>query len=66
MLVALKFTGVCGAAAYFVFVEEKVEHIHHDITHGNKAMIKVLFGATATIITGLLSTIIVVVMNLPT
>jgi|TARA_B100000780_G_scaffold265905_1_gene221703 tetrahydromethanopterin S-methyltransferase subunit G len=47
-------------------IEEKVEHIHHDITHGNKAMIKVLFGATATIITGLLSTIIVVVMNLPT
>jgi|TARA_B110000261_G_C12990066_1_gene319925 tetrahydromethanopterin S-methyltransferase subunit G len=47
-------------------IEEKVEHIHHDITHGNKAMIKVLFGATATIVTGLLSTIIVVIMNLPT
>ena len=47
-------------------IEEKVEHIHHDITHGNKAMIKVLFGATATIINGLLSIIIVVVMNLPT
>tara|TARA_Y200000002_G_C22658923_1_gene654796 strand:+ start:564 stop:806 length:243 start_codon:yes stop_codon:yes gene_type:complete len=46
-------------------IEEKVEHIHHDITHGNKAMIKVLFGATATIVTGLLSTIIVVIMNLP-
>ena len=47
-------------------IEEKVEHIHHDITHGNKAMIKVLFGATATIVTGLLSTIIVVIINLPT
>ena len=47
-------------------IEEKVEHIHDDITHGNKAMIKVLFGATATIVTGLLSTIIVVIMNLPT
>ncbi len=47
-------------------IEEKVEHIHHDITHGNKAMLKVLFGATATIVTGLLSTIIVVIMNLPT
>ena len=22
-------------------IEEKVEHIHHDITHGNKTMIKV-------------------------
>jgi|TARA_B100000925_G_scaffold198712_1_gene150486 tetrahydromethanopterin S-methyltransferase subunit G len=46
-------------------IEEKVEHIHHDITHGNKTMIKVMFGATATIITGLLSTIIVVINNFP-
>ena len=47
-------------------IEAKVEHIHTDIVHGNKSMIKVLFGATATIVTGLLSTIIVVIMNLPT
>ena len=46
-------------------IEEKVEHIHHDITHGNKTMIKVMFGATATIITGLASTIIVVISNFP-
>ena len=46
-------------------IEEKVEHIHHDITHGNKAMMKVMFGATATIITGLLSTIVVVINNIP-
>ena len=47
-------------------IEEKVEHIHHDITHGNKTMIKVMFGATATIITGLASTIIIVITNFPT
>jgi|TARA_E500000081_G_C5908665_1_gene251056 tetrahydromethanopterin S-methyltransferase subunit G len=46
-------------------IEEKVEHIHHDITHGNKTMIKVMFGATATIITGLASTIIIVITNFP-
>ena len=46
-------------------IEEKVEHIHHDITHGNKTMIKVMFGATATIITGVLSTIIIVINNIP-
>ncbi len=47
-------------------IEEKVEHIHQDITHGNKTMIKVMFGATATIITGLASTIIVVITNFQT
>ena len=31
-------------------IEEKVEHIHHDITHGNKTMIKVMFGATAILL----------------
>ena len=31
-------------------IEEKVEHIHHDITHGNKTMIKVMFGATALLL----------------
>ena len=46
-------------------IAEKVEHNHHDITHGNKTMIKVMFGATATIITGLASTIIVVISNFP-
>lgn len=46
-------------------IEEKVEHIHQDITHGNKTMIKVMFGATATIITGLASTIIIVITNFP-
>ena len=36
-------------------IEEKVEDIHDDITSGNKSMVKVLIGATGTIIAGLLS-----------
>ena len=44
-------------------IEKKVEHNHSDITHGNKAMIKVLVGATGTIIAGLLSTIVVILIN---
>ena len=46
-------------------IETKVEHIHSDMVEGQKSMTKVLIGATATIVTGLLSTIIVVIMNLP-
>ena len=44
-------------------IEEKVEHIHNDITHGNKSMIKVIIGASGTIVAGLLSTIIVILIN---
>jgi tetrahydromethanopterin S-methyltransferase subunit G len=44
-------------------IEEKVEHIHNDITHGNKSMIKVVVGAAGTIVAGLLSTIIVILIN---
>jgi len=44
-------------------IEDKVEEIHEDISSGNKAMIKVLVGAAGTIIAGLLSTIIVVLIN---
>lgn len=44
-------------------IEEKVEHIHSDIVHGNKAMFKVLVGATGTIVAGLLSTIVVILIN---
>ena len=44
-------------------VETKLEHVHQDITHGNKSMVKVIIGATGTIIAGLLSTIIVILMN---
>lgn len=44
-------------------IEEKVEHIHSDITHGNKSMIKVIIGATGTIVAGLLSTIVVLLVT---
>ena len=44
-------------------IEEKVEHIHKDITAGQQSMKKVLIGATGTIIAGLLSTIVVILMN---
>lgn len=44
-------------------IEEKVEHIHSDIVHGNKAMIKVLIGTAGTIVAGLLSTIIVLLIQ---
>jgi len=44
-------------------IEQKVEHIHEDIQHGNKSMIKVIVGASGTIVAGLLSTIIVILIN---
>ena len=45
-------------------IETKVEHIHSDITNGNKSMIKVIIGATGTIVAGLLSMIVVILLNL--
>ena len=44
-------------------IEEKVEHIHQDIVHGNNTMIKVLVGTAGTIIAGLLSTVVIVLMQ---
>tara|TARA_B110000240_G_scaffold191963_1_gene235336 strand:- start:275 stop:505 length:231 start_codon:yes stop_codon:yes gene_type:complete len=44
-------------------IEEKVEHIHTDIVHGNKAMMKVLIGTAGTIVAGLLSTIVVILIQ---
>lgn len=44
-------------------IEEKVEHVHDDIVHGNKAMMKVLITAAGTVVAGLLSTIIVILVN---
>ncbi len=44
-------------------IEGKVQKIHEEVSNGNKAMIKVLVGAAGTIIAGLLSTIIVVLIN---
>ena len=44
-------------------VESKMDQIHTDIKDGNNSLIKVLIGAAATIIAGLLSTLIVMLMN---
>lgn len=44
-------------------IEEKVEDIHNDIRSGNQSMIKVLIGAAGTIVAGLLSTIVVILMQ---
>jgi SMC interacting uncharacterized protein involved in chromosome segregation len=44
-------------------VEIKMDHIHQDIQNGNKSLIKVVIGATGTIVAGLLSTIVVLLIN---
>jgi len=44
-------------------IEEKVERIHEDIVHGNNTMIKVLIGTDGTIISGLLATVVVIIMQ---
>ena len=44
-------------------LEEKVDNIHTDIQAGNASMIKVLVGAAGTIVAGLLSTIVVILMQ---
>ena len=44
-------------------VENKLEDVHSDIQTGNKSLIKVLVGATGTIVAGLLSTIVVILIN---
>ena len=44
-------------------VEEKIDSIHIDITEGQKSMTKVLIGTAGTIVAGLLSTIIVILLN---
>ena len=46
-------------------VEVKIEEVHKDITNGNKSMTKVLIGAAGTIVAGLLSTIVVLLMSFP-
>jgi len=44
-------------------IELKVEEIHKDITEGQKSMTKVLIGTAGTIVAGLLSTIVVILMQ---
>jgi len=45
-------------------LEEKVDKLHTDVVDGQKSMTKVLIGSAGTIVAGLLSTIIVILMNL--
>jgi tetrahydromethanopterin S-methyltransferase subunit G len=44
-------------------IEGKVEEIHEDITKGNKATVRVIVGAVGTVVAGLLSTIVVLLVN---
>jgi len=43
-------------------IEVKVMNVHSDMINGNKSLTKVLIGTCGTIITGLLSTIVVVLI----
>ena len=45
-------------------IEEKVEAIHSDMQEGQKSMTKVLIGTAGTIVAGLLSTIVVLLISL--
>ena len=44
-------------------LEEKLDAIADEVRSGNASMTKVLIGATGTIVTGLLSTIVVLLMQ---
>ena len=44
-------------------LEEKVDDVHKDIKEGNQSMTKVLIGSAGTIVAGLLSTIIVILLQ---
>lgn len=44
-------------------IEDKVENIHNDVLHGNKSMIRVIITACGTIVAGLLSTIVVILVT---
>ena len=45
-------------------VEEKIDEIHDDMKNGNSALIKVMIGAAGTIVAGLLSTIVVLLIEM--
>jgi len=44
-------------------IESKVENIHQDMIEGQKSMTKVLIGTAGTIVAGLLSTIVVILLQ---
>lgn len=45
-------------------VEETLEDIRDEMRNGNSSVIKVLIGSAGTIVAGLLSTIVVLLMNM--
>lgn len=45
-------------------IEDKVDEVHRDIVEGQKGLTKVLVGTAGTVVAGLLSTIVVLLMNL--
>ena len=47
-----------------VKVEEKLDSIAEQMALGQQSLVKVIIGAAGTIVAGLLSTIIVILMNL--
>jgi hypothetical protein len=59
-LCALRYAQLDGRLSK---LESKVDDIHNDITEGQKSMTKVLIGTAGTIIAGLLSTVLVILMN---
>lgn len=44
-------------------VETKIDNIHEDMKNGQQSMTKVLIGTAGTVVAGLLSTIVVVLLQ---
>jgi len=44
-------------------IEDAVETIHNDIIEGQKSLVKVLIGTAGTVIAGMMSTIVVLLVN---
>ena len=45
-------------------VEDKIQHIHEDMNKSHSSLVKVIIGTSGTIVAGLLSTIVVILMNM--
>jgi len=45
-------------------VEDKIQNVHDDMGKSHSSLIKVIIGTTGTIIAGLLSTVVVILINM--
>jgi tetrahydromethanopterin S-methyltransferase subunit G len=45
-------------------VEDKIQNVHDDMAKSHSSLIKVIIGTTGTIIAGLLSTVVVILINM--